>query len=315
MSYTLHQLRIFEKVASEGSVTGAAKKLHMTQPAVSIQLKQLQDHFGVSLTEVVGRKLYLTDAGKELYDRIRVINTELLNMEAHLDEIRGNVRGKLHFSVVSTGKYFMPSILGRYKTLYPGIDLQLEVSNRFTTFQHLKDNDTDFAVVSIPPDHLPVESFPIMRNPLVVAAPPTFVEATPGPVPFKSLTNEPFLLREKGSGTRLIMLDLFKKYRIDPTIAFELATSEAIKQAVMAGLGMSLLSKFSIKSELQSGEIRVLDVEGFPLVNTWQVIWRKGRNFSPAARTFLEFLKSEKTRFESEMFDWVYKDGLGLGLS
>jgi len=111
------------------------------------------------------------------------------------------------------------------------------------------------------------------------------------------------------------MLDLFKKYRIDPTIAFELATSEAIKQAVMAGLGMSLLSKFSIKSELQSGEIRVLDVEGFPLVNTWQVIWRKGRNFSPAARTFLEFLKSEKTRFESEMFDWVYKDGLGLGLS
>lgn len=315
MSYTLHQLRIFEKVASEGSVTGAAKKLHMTQPAVSIQLKQLQDHFGVPLTEVVGRKLYLTDAGKEVYTRIRSITEELSNMDARLDEIRGAIRGKLHFSVVSTGKYFMPSILGRYKTLYPGIDLQMEVSNRFTTFQYLKDNDTDFAVVSIPPDHLPIESLPIMKNPLVVAVPPGYEKPASGAVSFRSLNEKSFLLREQGSGTRLILLDLFKKHRIEPNIAFELATSEAIKQAIMAGLGISLISKFSIKSELRSGEIQVLDVNGFPLVTTWQVIWRKGRKHSPAARTFLEFLKSEKPRFESDLFDWVYKDGLGQGLS
>lgn len=307
MSYTLHQLRIFETVASEGSVTGAAKKLHMTQPAVSIQLKQLQDHFGIPLTEIIGRKLYLTDAGKELYSRIRTINAELTIMETRLDEIRGAIRGKLHFSVVSTGKYFMPSILGRYKTLYPGIELQMEVSNRFTTFQHLKDNDTDFAVVSIPPKDLPVESLPIMSNPLVMAAPPGFVNETSGPIPFRSLQDQPFLIREKGSGTRLILLDLIQKNRIEPNIAFELATSEAIKQAVMAGLGISLLSKFSIKSELQSGEIQVLNVENFPLVNTWQVIWRKGRNFSPAARTFLEFLESEKTHFEKNLFGWVYE--------
>ena len=306
MSFTLHQLRIFESVARNGSITGAAAELHMTQPAVSIQIKQLQDHFGLEFTEVIGRRLYLTDAGQDLFELVRDLNRRLDDLEAVMAERRGTVRGKLHFSVVSTGKYFMPHFLGLYKQKQPGIDLQLQVTNRFSVLKHLEENMTDFAVVSLDPEQLPHDFMPIMDNPLVVAAHPdmTIPDKT---IEFIDLKDQPFVLREEGSGTRMVMLDLFKKNSMDPTVTFELDTNEAIKQAIMAGFGISILSRFSLKSELTSGEIREVPVRGFPVMTRWQLVWLKGKNLSPAARSFLQFMKDEKESIIEKNFSWVYE--------
>jgi len=249
MSFTLHQLKVFEAVARNESITKAASELHMTQPAVSIQLKQLQEHFGLELTEVIGRRLHLTDAGNELFSHVRDLNQSLDDLEATMAERRGTLRGNLHFSVVSTGKYFMPHFLGHYKNQFPGINLQLQVTNRFTVLRHLKENMTDFVVISLDPEDLPHDFIPIMDNPLVVAAHPD-TPITKKDMIFRHLAKYPFILREEGSGTRMVMLDLFKKYKMDPDVTFELGTNEAIKQAIMAGFGMSVLSRFSLKIEL-----------------------------------------------------------------
>lgn len=306
MSYTLHQLKIFESIARNGSITGAASELHMTQPAVSIQLKQLQEHFGLELTEVIGRKLYITDAGQELYTRVKDLYKNLDSLEEEMAERRGTVRGNLHFSVVSTGKYFMPHFLGHYKREFPGITLQLQVTNRFTVLNHLENNLTDFAVVSLHPKDLPHEFIPIMDNPLVVAGHPEM------PLPdkainFDDLSDEPFVLREEGSGTRMVMLNLFKKYSMDPTITFELDTNEAIKQAIMAGFGISVLSRFSLKSELMSGEIREIPIKEFPVKTQWQLVWLKGKKLGPAARSFLQFMNTNKESIIEKHFSWVFE--------
>jgi len=305
MSYTLHQLRLFEAVVRNESITRAAKELHMTQPAVSIQLKQLQDHFELNLFEIVSRKFYLTSAGEDLYQRLIDLNKTLDDIEDTMAEHRGTLKGNLHFSVVSTGKYFMPHFLGLYKEAYPGINLKLQVTNRFTVFEHLKKNMTDFVVVSIVPESPPVESLEIMDNPLVVASRPDY--GISGSISdFRDLADQSFILREKGSGTRLVMLDLFREYDIDPPITFELGTNEAIKQAIMAGFGLSVLSRFSMKSELKSGEIKQLNIQNFPITTHWQLIWLKGKRMNPAARKFLDFVKSRKDKIIEENFSWVY---------
>ena len=305
MSYTLHQLKLFESVVRNKSITKAAKELHMTQPAVSIQLKQLQEHFDLRLFEIIGRKFHLTNAGKDLYRRLIDLNKTLEDIEDTMAEHRGTLKGHLHFSVVSTGKYFMPHFLGLYKEEYPGIELKLQVTNRFTVFEHLKKNMTDFAVVSILPESPPVESLEIMDNPLVVASKPGF-GVPKSPIDFQNLADESFILREKGSGTRLVMLDLFDKYGIEPEITFELGTNEAIKQAIMAGFGLSVLSRFSMKSELKNKEIKQLNINNFPITTRWQLIWLKGKRMNPAARKFLEFVKERKERIIKDNFSWVY---------
>lgn len=305
MSYTLHQLRVFEAVARAGGITKAAQELHMTQPAVSIQIKQLEQHLGMELTEVIGRRTHLTEAGREVYARVQDLGRLLEDMQTTLDEMKGSLRGTLQVAVVSTGKYFMPYFLGRFKELYPGIDIRMQFANRDTVFRHLQDNSADFVVASIPPKDLAVERVPIMDNPLVLAAPPGVVYPK-DTIPIKQLAQETFILREEGSGTRLVMQDLFRRHRIQPEIPFELGTSEAVKQAVMAGLGISMLSLFSLKSELKNGEIQILPVEGFPMMTQWQLIWPKGKRFSPPARNFLSFLRDRKQEVMDRHFRWVF---------
>lgn len=305
MSYTLHQLRVFETVAREGGITRAANELHMSQPAVSIQLKQLETHLGIPLTEVLGRTLHLTEAGREVYERIRHVNRALEDMETTLGEMKGSIRGRLQVAAVSTGKYVMPYFLGRFKERHPGIDIRMLFDNRDTVFSHLRENRTDFAVVSIPPKGMAVEALPIMDNPLVVASPPGAIPPD-RTLSFAELANRTFILREEGSGTRLVMLDLFKRHRIRPDVPFELGTSEAVKQAVMAGLGVSILSAFSIRSELRNGDIQVLPVDGFPLTTHWQLIWQKGKRLSPAALNFLSFVRERKAQIIEEHFRWAF---------
>lgn len=306
MPYTLHQLRVFETVAQTGSITRAAERLHMSQPAVSIQLKHLQQHFGLPLTEVVGRRLRLTQAGHELHAHVADLDARLRDMEAAMDELRGAVRGRLRCSVVSTGTYFIPYILGAYREAHPGIDFQLQMTNRDTALRHLESDEADMAVVSILPDDLEVESLPIMDNPLVVVASPQLeVPETTAPLPLAALAELPIILREPGSGTRIVMLDLFGRHGLSPRIPYEFDTNEAIKQAVMAGLGVSVISRLSLKNELRHGALREIPVEGFPLTTRWRLIWMKRKRLSPAARSFLAFLEANREAIMTRQFGWV----------
>lgn len=306
MSYTLHQLLVFDAVATKGSITKAAEYLNMTQPAVSIQLKQLQEHFGISLTEVIGRTTHLTEAGRQLHTSIRALNLVIDEMESQMEELRGLVRGSLQFSVVSTVKYFMPYFLGYYKQSFPGISLKLNVTNRLMVLDQLRKNEIDFAVVSIIPDDIDVDSLAIMDNPLVLAAPPDF-KVLKHPISFSDLTDASFIVREEGSGTRMVMLDLFKRYHMNPQISMELSTTEAVKQAIMAGLGISIVSRFSLKSERINRDILELELNNFPIMTQWYLVWLKGKRFSPAARHFVSFMSSKKNHIIQSNFRWVFE--------
>lgn len=291
MSFTLHQLNIFEAVVDNQSITKAAEELYMTQPAVSIQIKKLQEHFGLPLIEVLGKKLHLTEAGIELYEAQQDIKSRLEELEMCFSEMKGSLRGKLSISVVSTAKYFMPYLMGEFNAIYPNIKLTLKVTDRNTVQEHLDENRFDLCVMTQLPDNKKVVSVPILKNPLVVVAPHDHRLAKKKNLTLKRLAKEPFLIREPGSGTRMVMLRHFKKKKFAPDFVMELGTNEAIKQAVLAGIGISVVSKLSLNLELAAKKLAILDVKQFPLVEEWKVIYPKGKMLTPVAKNFLEFLK------------------------
>ena len=290
MSYTLHQLHIFAAVAQEKSMTKAAEKLQMSQPAVSIQVKKLQDHFGIELFEVIGKQLYLTEAGRELYQAQISVQQSLENAEMSLSQLRGAIKGSLRIAAVSTAKYVMPYILGAFQKQHANISISLKVSNRAEVIKALRENSCDFAVFSQLPTDLALDYTNLMNNPLVFAA------AKDHPKLGKQLKvvhlkDEALVLREKGSGTRMVMEELFGKedMRIDPVM--ELSTNEGVKHAIIAGIGISLVSEFSLRLEKIHNQIGVLDVEGFPLKSTWKLVHLRGKSLSPLAQTFYTYIQ------------------------
>lgn len=293
MSFTLHQLEVFAAVAEHGSMTNAAKELHMSQPAVSIQVKKLQEHFGTELVEVIGKKVYLTEAGKLIYNSQKKIKSELKTMEMALHELKGVVRGKLKIVVVSTAKYFMPYILGAFRKKYPDIQISLKVTDRNEVTSMLRQNECDLTVFSQLPDEIAIESTEFLSNPLVIAATPELDLATQKNITFKDLEKYDFLNREIGSGTRIVMEKLFREHNIRPKIVMELSTNEAVKQAIMAGIGISLISRYSVFSEEKMGRISILDVKGLPYENSWKLVYPKGKKLSPVSKRFLEFTTTE----------------------
>lgn len=289
MSFTLHQLDVFAEVAKQKSMTKAAEKLFMSQPAVSIQVKKLQDHFGTNLFEVISKELFLTEAGKELYEAQKNIRKEINNLEMALSEIKGMLKGTLNVAVVSTAKYFMPYILGAYRSKYEKIKISLKVTNRNEVKELLRDNLCDLAVFSELPDELDIEAVEFLSNPLLMASAPDHPLADKKNLNFNDLEEYPFLIRESGSGTRIVMQRLFDHYNIEPDIVMELGNNEAVKQAIMAGIGISLISKYSLTLEESVGKISVLDVKGLPYINQWKLVYRKGKRLSPAAQNFIDF--------------------------
>lgn len=292
MSFTLHQLKVFAAVARNSSMTKAAEELYMTQPAVSIQVKKLQEHFGIELFEVIGKQVYLTEAGEELYQAQKKIQNELINLDMAFSEFKGALRGNLTIVVVSTAKYFMPYILGAFRARNKLVNISLKVTDRSELIEHLKNNRYDLAVVSQLPPELDLEVQEFLQNPLHLAAPVNHALVGKQNLSLQALKNEEFLIREEGSGTRMVMEKLFKKVGISPQIIMELSTNEAVKQAIMAGIGISLISEYSMRLERALQKIAVLDVQGFPHVNTWKLVYMKGKKLSPVARNFLEFISS-----------------------
>lgn len=306
MHYTLHQLRVFLTVAQTKSVTKAAEALHLTQPAISIQLKNFQKQFEIPLTEVVGRKLFITDFGKEIELAAGKIldQADLINYQTQA--YKGQLTGRLKFSIVSTGKYVMPYFLADFLAQHDGIELLLDVTNKLKVVESLENNDVDFSLVSVLPDNLKIEKLELLQNKLYVVgnAKQKLKSRMNDKSVFETL---PLIYREQGSGTRQTMERFIQSNRLPVRKKMELTSNEAVKQAVIAGLGCSIMPLIGIKNELQSGELQIIPVKGFPIKSFWNLIWLKGKNHSPVALSFLNYLKKERASIVSEKFDWYEK--------
>ena len=290
---TLRQLKVFESVARNLSFSRAAEELYLTQPAVSMQIKQLEDSVDLPLFEQIGKRIYLTDAGHELYHYSRGISQQLADMELALDELKGLERGKLNISVVSTANYFAPHLMAKFCQRYSSITVSLNVSNRETVLRHLADNLTDLAIMGQPPDDLDIASESFMENPLVVIAPPGHPLSKLRGIPVERLERETFLVREPGSGTRSAMERFFAAHHISINKGMETDTNEAIKQAVRAGMGLGIMSLHTAELELETGRLKILDVQDFPIMRHWHVVHRKNKRLSSVAQAFKGFLLKE----------------------
>jgi len=290
---TLRQLQVFEAVARHLSFSRAAEELHLTQPAVSMQIKQLEESVGLPLFEQIGKKIFLTDAGNEIYHYSQSIAQQLAEAEAVLEEMKGLKRGKLNISVVSTANYFAPQLLALFCQRNQNVTLSLSVINREVLINQLANNEMDLGVMGLPPDGLDIDAEPFMENPLVVIAPPGHALARERNIPLSRLAQETFIVREVGSGTRSAMERFFAQHNLTPSTGMEMSTNEAIKQAVQAGMGLGVVSIHTITLELETRRLVVLDVESFPILRHWYVVHRKGKRLSVVAQAFKEFLLQE----------------------
>ena len=290
---TLRQLKIFESVARLLNFTRAAEELHLTQPAVSIQIKQLEEAIALPLFEQIGKRIYLTEAGQELFHYSRGITQQLADMELALDELKGLERGKLNISVVSTANYFVPNLLARFCQRYPDITISLHVSNRENVLKQLADNVTDLAIMGQPPGGLDITSESFMENPLVIIAPPEHPLCGQRQIPVRRLEQEIFLVREPGSGTRNAMERFFSQEKININKGMEADTAEAIKQAIQAGMGLGIMSLHTIRLELEAGRLSILDIQGLPIMRYWHVVHRKNKRLPNISGVFKQFLLNE----------------------
>lgn len=305
MNYTFHQLKVFMAVVEKKSITKASLELNMTQPAVSIQLKNLQDQFDIPLTEVIGRQLYVTEFGHELYAIAEKILQEVAAINYKTQSFKGMLSGKLKISVASTGKYVMPYYLKDFLKANQSIDLMMDVTNKTKVVESLENNEVDFALVSVLPDKLEIEQEILLPNKLVLTASKNY-EFNKDALQNKAVFDElPLIYREEGSGTRTVMQQYFQQAHIVPKVRFELTSSEAVKQAVMAGLGFSIQSILSLKNELKQGDIQIIRVEGLPLIENWRLIWLKQKKMSVVAREFLKYIQAHKAEIFEENFAWT----------
>ncbi|MBD1867592.1 LysR family transcriptional regulator [Cyanobacteria bacterium FACHB-471] len=293
---TLHQLKVFEATARHGSFTRAAEELFLTQPTVSMQVKQLTKAVGLPLFEQVGKKLYLTDAGRELFSTCQDIFSRLDQLEMRVADMKGMKQGQLRLAVITTAKYFVPRLLGPFCQIYPGIDVSLIVTNHEQVIERLSDNQDDLYIMSQLPEHMDIEAYPFMDNPLVVVAPSTHPLAGKKNIPISELVGEPFIMREPGSGTRRSVQKLFDQEGISVRVRLELGSNEAIKQAIAGGLGLSVLSRHTLTPETSNSELTVLDVQGFPIHRNWYAVSLSGKQLSVVASTFLDYLKVEAAK-------------------
>jgi LysR family transcriptional regulator, low CO2-responsive transcriptional regulator len=303
MNYTLHQLQVFIKVSQTQSITKAAEELHLTQPAVSIQLRNFQDQFDIPLTEVVGRRLYFTDFGKEIAIAAEKILNEVYALNYKTTAYKGQLSGRLKISVVSTGKYVMPYFLSDFLKLHEGVELLLDVTNKAKVIESLEKNEVDFSLVSVLPDHLQINKIELMQNKLFLVS--NTKNKTPHKLYEKNIfENIPLIYREEGSGTRVTMERYIKNHKLPVQKKMELTSNEAVKQAVIAGLGYSIMPLIGIKNELTNGDLQIIPVKGFPIKSIWSLIWLKQKKLSPVADSFLNFLKAEKKQIIKNNFDW-----------
>ncbi len=289
---TFRQLEVFAAIARLGSFTRAAEELFLTQPTVSMQTKKLTQAVGMPLFEQIGKRVYLTNAGKALQSTCNEIFDSLDNFEMLVSDMQGLKRGKLRLAVVTTAKYFAPRLLGSFCKLYPGIDVSLKVSNRERVLERLSENQDDLYMLGQPPQELDIVYEPFLDNPLVVLAPNSHPLAGKSDIPLARLAQEPFIMREPGSGTRIAVERLFHDHKLTLNMRMELGSNEAIKQAILGGLGVSVLSRHSLALDAATGQLAILNVEQFPIQRQWYVARLADKQPTIIARTFLEYLRS-----------------------
>jgi len=303
MNYTLNQLQIFLKVVQTQSVTKASEELHLTQPAVSIQLKNFQDQFDIPLTEVVGRKLYITDFGREIAEAAENIINQVYAINYKTMAYKGQLTGRLKISVVSTGKYVMPYFLSDFMKSHNGIELIMDVTNKNKVLKSLENNEVDFALVSILPTTLNIEKLDLLQNKLYLVG-HTNSDVKQRGKTIEIFENLPLIFREKGSGTRQTMESFIEKNNISVLKKMELSSNEAVKQALLAGLGYSIMPLIGIKNELHNKELQIIPVKGLPIITTWRLVWLKGKKHTPVSLAFLEYLKKEIKTIVNDKFTW-----------
>lgn len=293
MNITLRQLHIFDAVARHLSYTQAAAEMCLTQPAVSMQIKQLEENLGITLLEQAGKRIFLTEAGKEFHHYSLGVTQNLADAESALEELKGVKRGKLNISVVSTAKYFAPYLLAVFSKRYVGVKVNLEVTNRESLLVHLAANDRDMVIMGIPPHQQDFVAEPFMENPLVVIAPYDHPLTRERDIPLQRLQEETFLVREPGSGTRIAMERFFAEQNIHVVTGMEMNSNEAIKQAVLAGLGLGMVSVHTVGLEMEVKRLAILDVASLPIIRHWYLVHRKDKRLSPVARAFKDFVLHE----------------------
>ncbi len=292
----LPQLAVFESAARLGSFTRAAEEMHLAQPTVSTQIKKLSDTLGLPLFDQIGKKLHVTPAGTALQEGCRDVFAAFGRIEETLAGLRGLEGGSLRLAASTTGKYFAPRLLAAFVGLYPKIEVSLRIHNRQALIDRLVRNDDDLYIFSNPPTEQEVVCQPILPNPMVLFARADHPLARQGKIPFAALAEEPFLMREAGSGTRLVTNEIFDRHGIEPRTRMELSTNEAIKQVILAGLGVSILSRYTLGIDCEPRQLTVLDVEGLPLERQWQFVYPVGKQVAPAARAFMDFVRAEAKR-------------------
>ncbi len=296
MHITLRQLKIFEAVARHTSISRAASEMHLTQPAVSMQMKQLEEQIGVPLLEQIGKRLYLTEAGAELRGHAQRFALQTAEMQAAMDQFRGLERGMLRIAVVSQANYFLPPLIADFCTRHPGVRISLQVANRETVLAALVDNRTDLAITGRPPDSADVVAQHFMDNPLVVIAPPTHALAAAERIPIARLGSETLVVREPGSGTRASIERHLAEHGVEYLPGCELSSNEAIKQAVQAGLGLGVVSLQTIELERETRRLVVLPVDNFPIMRRWYIVHRRDKRLSAASQAFRDLLIAENAK-------------------
>jgi len=295
---TLHQLRVFEAAARHGSFTRAAEELFLTQPTISMQIKQLTKSVGIPLFEQVGKRLYLTEAGRELFATCQEVFETLAQFEMKVADLKGLKQGQLRLAVITTAKYFIPRLLGSFCQLYPGIEISLQVTNHEGILERMTSNQDDLYIMSQIPEHLDINCEAFLENPLVVLAPVNHPLAGEKNIPISKLANEAFIMREPGSGTRRAVQKLFDEEGIEVKVKLELGSNEAIKQAIAGGLGISILSRHTLMPYAE--DLTVLDVEHFPIKRNWYMVYPNGKQLSIVGRTYFEYLLEAAKQFASE---------------
>ena len=298
MKSTFRQLKLFLALADSGSVTGAARIMHVTQPTASMQLRELADSVGLPLFEVVARRVHLTEAGLELARAARAMADEWDAFEQYVDGVQGLTRGKLKVAVVSTAKYFIPRLLGTFCARYPDIEVSLEVLNRDGVVRRLEANLDDLYIMSRPPTNIDIRDEIFMPNPLMLVAPAGHRLSGPRAPGFDDLRTERFILREQGSGTRMATDEYFRGQKFRPDIRLELGSNEAIKQAVAGGLGLAVLSAHALGQTPGQDGVVLLDVPGFPIESSWHIVHRNGKRLSPIAAAFRKLLVEYARSFQ-----------------
>lgn len=302
MNYTLNQLKIFYKLTQTKSITKAAEELHLTQPAVSIQLKNFQKQFEIPLTETVNKRIYITDFGMEIAEAAEKILDEAHGIQDKLMSFKGKLTGKLKVSTVSTGKYVIPYFLSEFLKQNPGINLILDVTNRQKVAESLERNEVDFGLISLGIDTLRLESVDLLENQLMLVGSPSiksklWEKGTP-----KFLESIPLIYRESGSATRYVMEEFISEHKLIVNQKLELTSNEAVKQAIVAGLGYSIMPLIGIKNELYLGQLEIIPIKELPIVSKWRLVWPSGKKITPIMDAYIKFLEKEKMNIVSKHF-------------